>query len=293
MSGRGGAARGGSRGWVSRCARAFTGWAVVACLLVGVVVLAAGRADSQEPGQEQEEVHRGAALYAAYCASCHGAQGQGGPADEGLLAGPPLHGLEVAYVDLTIRTGRMPIIAREASIVRDPELTGGDRAAIVSWMSDALDLEGEVPVVREGNAPRGRILFNDHCASCHSTTGYGGVAGGGVRVRPTRGVDEVAVFSATRVGPFAMPPFSEDVLSDEDVADIAAAVVAKDAERPSPLAITDVTHVSGTIYVTAMMLVLIGLVGLIARMPRIAVEEEEFDWPEGDEPEEEGDERRE
>jgi hypothetical protein len=49
-----------------------------------------------------------------------------------------------------------------------------------------------------------------------------------------------------------------------------------DRERPSPLAITDVTHVSGTVYAAAAMLVLLGLVGLIAKFPRIT--------PVGDEP---------
>jgi ubiquinol-cytochrome c reductase cytochrome c subunit len=270
-------------------ARAILGWIVVAAAVLAVVLLWPAGSGAQE--LDDEEVRRGGELYAMYCAACHGAAGQGGhlgePGDD--IHGPPVDDVDVAYVDLSIRTGRMPIISREAGIVHDPDLDDEDREQIVAWMTEAFELEGEVPEVPDGNAARGRILFNEHCAACHSTTGEGGVAGGGMFILPARDVDRVAIHSASRVGPFGMPRFGETVLSDEDLADIGTAIEAMDLERPSPLAITDVTHVSEGVYGTIAMILLLGLVVFIAKMPRITTAvEEHFDIDDHDEGEEEG-----
>jgi ubiquinol-cytochrome c reductase cytochrome c subunit len=256
-----------------RAARLVAGWVVLlaAAAVVGVPVALGEAVEQPEP----DEVARGGALYAMYCAACHGARGEGGHLP-GILAGPPVNDIDVAFADLVIRTGRMPIVSRQAGIMHDPDLGDDDRDQIVAWMAETFDLEGEVPDVPTGDPGHGRVLFNEHCAACHSTTGKGGVAGGGVTILPARDVDRVATFSAARVGPFGMPRFSEAVLSDEDLADIGTAIEEMDRERPSPLAITDVTQVSGTVYAAAATLDLLGLVGLIAKFPRIT--------PLGDEP---------
>jgi ubiquinol-cytochrome c reductase cytochrome c subunit len=273
---------GGDRG---RALRVLFGWIGIAvAAAVGLVVLVQDDGAAQQ--LSEDEVRRGGELYAQYCIACHGPRGEGG-VGEGDLEGPPINDIDVAYADLVIRTGRMPIVTRRAAIVRDPGFDDDDREQIVAWMTETFGLEGEVPEVSEGDPGRGRILFNEHCAACHSTTGKGGVAGGGMFVLPARFLDPVAIVSASRVGPFGMPRFSEEMLSDEDLADIATAVDMMDAERPSPLAITDVTHVSGTVYAVVAMILLLGLVGVIAKMPRItpAVEEEfEID----DDPNDEG-----
>lgn len=273
----------------SAAPRALLGWLIVAAAGLTVVLLWPSGGDAQELGDE--EVQRGGELYARYCATCHGAAGEGGhrgePGDD--IHGPPVNDVDVALVDLTIRTGRMPIISRDAGIIHEPGLGDDDREQIVAWMTETFELEGEVPDVPEGHAARGRILFNAHCAACHSTTGEGGVAGGGMFILPARDVDRVAIHTASRVGPFGMPRFGEAVLSDEDLADIGTAIEEMDLERPSPLAITDVTHISEGVYGTVAMILLLGLVVFIAKMPRITpAVEEHFAIEDDEEDEEEG-----
>lgn len=282
-----------ARPWPAGNRRAIAGWvALLTFLSLGVVLWPSGGGAQQ---LEADEVHRGGELYARYCTACHGAAGQGGhlgePGDD--IHGPPVNDVDVAFVDLTIRTGRMPIVSRDAGIVHDPGLDDDDRERIVAWMTETFELEGEVPDVPEGDAARGRLLFNEHCAACHSTTGEGGVAGGGMIIRSARDVDRVAIHSASRVGPFGMPRFGEEVLSDQALADIGTAIETMDAERPSPLAITDVSHVSGTIYAAFAMLLLLGLVVFIAKMPRITPALEEHFDIEGDETDGHPDEQRE
>lgn len=253
-------------------------------LAVVLVTALTGRGEATEHLDEQA-VRRGEQLYARNCAACHGMSGQGGPGPD-VMAGPPVDDIDVALADLLLRTGRMPIVSREAGIVRDPKLDDTDREQIVAWMAETFGLEGRVPDVPEGDSGRGRLLFNENCAACHSTTGWGGAAGRDVIPLPVRGLDRVAIFSAARVGPFEMPSFPETVVSDEDLADIATAVEQMDRERPSRVAFTDLNHVSGTVYSAVAVAVLVGLVIAVSRPPEITVAEvEEFEVEDPEDPE--------
>jgi ubiquinol-cytochrome c reductase cytochrome c subunit len=253
--------------------RALAAWFGLACVAALALVATSDReARSQEEG---ETVAAGAALYNAYCAACHGADGSGMDHLEGVMAGPAIDDIDVAYADLTIRTGRMPIVERDAGIIRQPDLGAEERDAIVAFMAERFELEGEVPTVPDASPVPGRVLFNEHCAACHRTTGTGGVAGEGVTVLPARGLDEVAIWSATRIGPFGMPAFSEEIISDDDLASIAAAVKKMDEERPTLLGIVDVDHVIGTWFMVGTMVVLLGAIVLIARFPRAQASYEE------------------
>lgn len=267
-----------------RVVRALAGW-LGAVLAVVLVTSLAGRGEASEHPDEQD-VRRGQQLYARNCAACHGMTGEG-TRGSGPTAGPPIDDVDVALVDLLIRTGRMPIVAREAGITPDPELDDRDRAGIVAWMAGAFELEGGVPDVPAGDAGRGRLLFNQYCAACHSSTGWGGVAGDDVVPPSLRGLDRVALFSAARVGPFEMPVFPEAVVTDEELADIATAVEEMERERPSSVAFIDLNHVSGTLYSLAAVALLLGLVVVVSRLPGIVVAaEEEFELEHPDGPEE-------
>jgi ubiquinol-cytochrome c reductase cytochrome c subunit len=71
-----------------------------------------------------------------------------------------------------------------------------------------------------GSISRGAELFGSSCAGCHSITGEGGVVVGGFapelhKASPT----EVA--EAVRVGPYLMPSFDRNQVSDADLNSIA------------------------------------------------------------------------
>ncbi len=156
------------------------------------------------------------------CAACHGPRGAGGPGETGLTAGPPVAEIDMAYVDQQMRTGRMPLIDRTAGVVRPQELTDREREDVLAWMIAELDLTGEIPEIGEGDAVRGQELYTVNCAACHGSVGNGGISGRGVNVLGLRGIDQIAMIEATRVGPYSMPAFSEELISEQDANDLAA-----------------------------------------------------------------------
>jgi ubiquinol-cytochrome c reductase cytochrome c subunit len=185
------------------------------------LLLSSSSADAEELDDAVAE--RGAGLYQANCAACHGTVAEGGPGLDADTSGPALDETDIAFIDMTLRTGRMPYASRAAGVLRE-ELDDDEREAVVAWMADRFDLPGEIPEVGEGDASRGQELYVRNCAACHGAAGDGGISGGAVTVPPIDGLDPVATVEATRVGPFEMPGFSEQVLDDQQVADIAAFV---------------------------------------------------------------------
>lgn len=219
--------------------RALGGWlAVVAVMALGLVVLpGSGRAQVEDA--TEADLDRGGELYAVYCATCHGTDGAG-VTGTGARAGPAIDETDVAYNDLLIRTGRMPLVEPRAGILDDPGFTESDRASLVGWMAATFDLPGRIPsLTGEGDVARGAELYTVHCAACHGSSGVGGISGGGATVRTVRDVDPVAIVEATRVGPFAMPAFSQDVVTDEEASDIAAFITTMSQDERSPLGLRE------------------------------------------------------
>jgi mono/diheme cytochrome c family protein len=70
------------------------------------------------------------------------------------------------------------------------------------------------------SAEKGQAAFTRHgCWQCHGFSGQGGSAG--LRLAPDpKPLETIIAFIRSTDGP--MPPFSEKILSDEDVADIYA-----------------------------------------------------------------------
>ncbi|MTV24003.1 cytochrome c [Nitriliruptoraceae bacterium ZYF776] len=194
------------------------GFALLAALVVNGV--AGAQQDETSRNAAAGLYERGAGLFQAHCAACHGTVGQGGPGP-GDLAGPPVDEVDIAYVDLTLRTGRMPIPAPSHG-VRIEQYDDAQREALVHYMRERFDLPGEIPEVLPGEASRGQELYIRNCAACHAAAASGGISGANVRVPPLAHLDPVAIFEGTRIGPFEMPAFDAAVLDDQDVSDIAA-----------------------------------------------------------------------
>lgn len=243
----------------------------VVTLVAVVLVLAGGGAmagaqEGEDPTAERDQVVWGGELFQAQCAACHGTRLEGGigPGD---LGGPAMTDIDIAYVDLTMRTGRMPIVDESVG-VRIDQLTDDQREAINAYLLAVFDLPGEIPTVGDGEAARGQELYVRNCAACHGAAGDGGVAGADNTVPPLTDVDPVAVVEATRVGPFTMPGFNEAVLSDQQLDDIVAYLALADATPRSAVGVRELDQVGEALF--ALGLALLAGVGIwvVARARR-------------------------
>lgn len=226
-----------------RRGRALAGWVAVAAVVGACVVWQPRAAPAETADEAKADLALGGELYAFWCVHCHGSRGQGVPG-EGVRAGPPINDTDVAYHDLVLRTGRMPIVEPRVGIVSDPGFGDAERVSLVTWMAESFDLPGSVPQVGRGDPASGAELYATHCAACHGGGGVGGVAGGGNPVREVKGLDPEAIVAAMRVGPFSMPRFSDDLLSDDDAADVAAFVSAMSEDSRTPLGFRELNRVS-------------------------------------------------
>lgn len=260
-------ARRAARAGIRACAgvRGFLGWIL---LIAAVTLFAVPMAGADSATQA---VPQGGAVYQQNCAACHGSAGEG-MTGTGVEAGPSLVGLPVALVDLVVRTGRMPIVRPEAGVV-ESKLTADQRQDLIAWASDELSLVGSVPSIPRGTAARGQQLYGAYCAACHGATASGGVAGNATLVPPLVGLDRVAVAEAVRTGPFAMPAFSPDIVSDEDAGDIGAFLELLAASDTTPLGLREINAgVAGALVVFVAPLV-VGIALLGARFRRRGGEE--------------------
>jgi ubiquinol-cytochrome c reductase cytochrome c subunit len=225
-----------------------------------------------QPVPVATEPRDGGAVYQATCAACHGTTG-GGRSGDGVTAGPPIRDLPLAYIDQTLRTGRMPISHIPAGVLSH-RLDDADREALVEWARDGLSSTGEIPEVGPGDVVSGRTLYIRHCAACHGATGGGGIAGGGTAVPPVVDLDAVAIVESIRVGPFEMPAFGPQVISDQEADDIAAYVV-DELSRPTttPLGLAEISGVTALLLTILVGGALLGTVIVVARLGRLPEED--------------------
>jgi ubiquinol-cytochrome c reductase cytochrome c subunit len=142
---------------------------------------------------------------------------------QGSTIAPSLAGRSAADVHLMLDTGRMPAAAPYSSEVHvAPALTFQQMDRIVDYVeSFSPHADRSLPRVYDGNVQRGARLFIENCAGCHGTVGQGDAVGAD-NVAPALGSATVfQVAEAIRSGPSIMPRFGRDVLSDQDVNDIA------------------------------------------------------------------------
>lgn len=259
------------QGFSSRSRRALLGWLIV--VSSGVLMLVTSSAGAQEEDLPFDgDVEQGALLYAQFCAQCHAANGLGAEVgDTGRMA-PPLageDGVSVAYVDLVMRTGRMPPAGENPfdNAPREVVFTDEERQAIVAYTAEAFDLPGQIPDPPEGDASRGQQVFATNCAACHGSLGAGGVAGGGAITPPVQRYGAVGLAEAIRVGPFEMPAFDENQISDEEIGAIAAFMEEAREENGTLLGLVELNPVYVGAFVAAMTLAMIFIILWIAGTP--------------------------
>lgn len=182
----------------------------------GVVVFLARPAYSQQV----IEPPQGPDLYQSNCASCHGNNG------EGTFRGPTLIGVGAASADYWLRSGMMPISdPDEEPMRREPAFSDAEIRELVDYV-DALGDGPAIPEVDLAGADlaNGGELYRTNCAACHNFDGKGGALVNRENAPPLHPVPNVQIAEAVRIGPGAMPRFTEAQLNAEELNDMVAYV---------------------------------------------------------------------
>ncbi len=244
--------------------------------LGAVVLLAAvgiGTAVGTQASAEDDLYTRGGEVFQDNCAACHGTRAEGGTGS-GDLGGPAIDETDINYWDLTVRTGRMPIVAPEVGI-RTDVLDEQDREALAVYASERFDLPGAIPTIGEGDASRGQDAYVRNCAACHGAAADGGISGAATQVPALVGLDGVAIYQATRIGPFEMPGFDPAVLSDDDIDDLVAYLDLVDDTPRSPAGVREVDQISSALFAVGLALLAGVVVLVVARVRRWSPHEPE------------------
>ena len=169
----------------------------------------------------------GQALFLENCASCHGTQANGVPANGTNGAYPDLVGLGPATITFWVDSGRMP--AADPRVIeaprRQPRLTPNQALAIAAWVNSLAPSYPLIPTphLNRANVADGAALFALNCAACHTIEGDGDALAYGTYAPSLRHIPAFQVVEAIRTGPANMPRFSGN-LSDQQVNDIVAYV---------------------------------------------------------------------
>ena len=157
-------------------------------------------------------VERGRTLFVEGGSTCHGLDAEG--VDD--LA-PDLRGVGAQAADFYLRTGRMPLGAPGDQPLRShPAYGEDDLDALVAYVGS---LGGpSIPEVDpdRGDLAEGMRLFSLNCAGCHQVGARGGIVIGAVAPALTSS-SATEIAEAVRIGPYVMPAFDEEHISDEEL----------------------------------------------------------------------------
>jgi ubiquinol-cytochrome c reductase cytochrome c subunit len=169
--------------------------------------------------QQKQQIAQGRSLFLDGCSSCHGNDARGKK-----NIAPTLVGAGAAAADFYLSTGRMPLSNPTDEPTRsDPAYNRTDIDALVAYVA-SLGAGPAIPHVDPsmGKINTGLTSFTLHCAGCHQIGAAGGIVTGGTA--PALNVTDITatqIGEAIRVGPFLMPNFNAQQLSDQDLNDIA------------------------------------------------------------------------
>jgi ubiquinol-cytochrome c reductase cytochrome c subunit len=171
-------------------------------------------------GTDETLVDKGSVLFAEGCSSCHGLNGQG------TSDGPTLVGVGAASVHFQVSTGRMPMAAPGAQVMRkEPSYNEEETLALAAYVATfgpgpAIPSEEEINAWVNADVAEGGELFRTNCAQCHNFAGSGGALTNG-KYAPSLGQSTPQqIYEAMLTGPQSMPIFSEKTLTPENKAAI-------------------------------------------------------------------------
>jgi ubiquinol-cytochrome c reductase cytochrome c subunit len=189
------------------------GWGLgaLSLLLVGPG-MGLGEGEATTPAAQ---VAHGRSLFIAGCSSCHGYQARG---IHGIA--PSLRGVGALAADFYLSTGRMPLDSPDREPVRKkPAYSPQQIAALDAYIGSF----GGPPIPHVSFAgsslARGASLFMDDCSGCHQAAGAGGIVPGACAPALDKATARHVV-EAARIGPYLMPRFGRDLLTDAQLASI-------------------------------------------------------------------------
>lgn len=195
-------------------------------LAVGLVFGASEATPAQEAGggdpEDLELLEAGRRLYVEDCASCHGIAGRGIDGQA-----PAITDAGAAGAHFYISSGRMPMAAISQQSRRKPVTYDEQEVdALVLYVASLGD--GGLPIpeldLDDADLAEGNVLYAANCAACHNSAGSGGALGMSIFAPPVYDATPLQVAEAIRIGPGAMPAFSEGVLDQQQMEDIVAYV---------------------------------------------------------------------
>lgn len=194
-------------------AQPFVQWLLVVAA-AGIVMFLARPAHSQQAGEQP----LGPNLYQSNCASCHGNRGAG------TFRGPTLIGVGAASADYWLRSGMMPISDPDEEPTRgEPAFSDAEIRELVDYIAGL----GEGPAIPEldlaaADIANGGELYRANCAACHNFDGKGGALVNRENAPPLHPVPNVQIAEAVRIGPGAMPSFTQAQFDTEELNDLVA-----------------------------------------------------------------------
>lgn len=196
--------------------------AVAAAVVVAAVAGASqALAAVHQPVDDDALFEAGRRLYVSDCASCHGEDGAGIDGQ-----GPSLADTGAAGAHFYISSGRMPMASISQQSRRKPvTYDEAEIAALVAYVAAF----GDGPAIPEldlagADLAVGNVLYAANCASCHNSAGSGGALGQSIFAPSVYPATPLQVAEAIRIGPGAMPAFSEGALDQDRLEDLVAYV---------------------------------------------------------------------
>jgi len=216
-------------------------------VLAATGLLATGSASAGRNAQKKPLAAYGYHLYGEYCLSCHGANAAGrmnqtskssgaGPGraqkQQGGI-GPSLQGVGALAADFYLRTGYMPLRHIGLQPRREPLFFSDHQIrALVAYIASFGGPPIPKPKPALGDVSQGLSLFTEHCAGCHQVLAQGGVVTGALPPALVNATP-LQVAEAVRIGPYVMPKFSQQDLSNRQLDSIVRYVeFTKNPARP-------------------------------------------------------------
>jgi ubiquinol-cytochrome c reductase cytochrome c subunit len=194
--------------------------------------LARSSVDAAAIMNDPASIDAGKRLFATGCATCHGLNAQGNS------DGPTLIGVGAASVHFQVSSGRMPMAAPGAQVMRKaPQYTEEQTLQLAAYVA-SLSPGPEIPTAAQLNwagadLAKGGELFRANCAQCHSFSGRGGALTEGKYAPTLMLATPQQIYEAMITGPQAMPIFNDQTLTvEEKQAVIAYIEFLKDSPNP-------------------------------------------------------------
>ena len=176
---------------------------------------------ASDPNDLEQEIDRGAALFAANCASCHGSSGAGDGKASASLVPKPANLTAASFSDERLSSVLWNGIAGSA-MPPWRQLPAEDLRALVAFTQSLHVPDARPPTQDAATAAVGKALFMATCASCHGNNGAGnGPAAGALAPGPTnfhlKKPTEARAWDALANGVpgTAMPPWQNQLNEDE------------------------------------------------------------------------------